>query len=386
MRLGQGLHLAYSTNVHRGESWDETFASLRDHTLRVKDRVCPGGQAYAIGLRLSAAAAQGLAAGKTLDNFRRWLGENDCYIFTINGFPYGKFHGSRVKEDVYRPDWTTFERERYTCQLFDLLAGLIPPGTEGSISTLPGTFKEFVTDDRVQGEAIIERLGNVCAHVEMLREHTGCDLHLGVEPEPLGWFETTAETLAFFERFRQRWGDRFDQVLGVNYDTCHLAVEFESPAEALGSLAAAGVRVSKLHLSSALALTPGPEALERLGDFAEDVYLHQVVVAENGVPCARFRDLPEALAAGASGDEWRVHFHVPVHAGPAGAFRDTRDHLLGALDVLARSPGLCRHLELETYTWEVLPADLRSGDVVDQLVGEYRWALAELDRRGLAGS
>ena len=136
MRLNHGLHLAYCTNVHRGETWPETFAALDRHVLAVRERVCPG-RRYAIGLRLSDLASRELSEPETLLAFRRWLDRHDCYVFTINGFPYGQFHNSRVKERVYQPDWTQPERLAYTCRLFDLLAALVPSGVEGSVSTLP---------------------------------------------------------------------------------------------------------------------------------------------------------------------------------------------------------------------------------------------------------
>jgi sugar phosphate isomerase/epimerase len=385
MELNHGLHLAYCTNIHRGEGWAETFAGLEQHTLAVKAKVSPD-KPYAIGLRLGDKAARELTeVGEgRLERFRDWLADKGCYVFTINGFPFGQFHGERVKEQVYRPDWTQDERLEYTKLLFDILRQLLPEGVTGSVSTLPGSFKEFITDDGVQGDTIIANLAACCEHVESLREATGQDLHLGLEPEPLGWFETSSETVAFFERFRATHGSRFDQVLGVNYDTCHLGVEFESPGDAIGALRDAGIRISKLHLSSAIALEPGESQLARLAAFQEDVYLHQVVARSQDGTLTRYRDLPDALAAGGEGDqEWRVHFHVPLHAAPEG-LGDTRDHLEGALDLLAANPSLCAHLEMETYTWEVLPGALHTGDVVEQLVREYDWTLQELRARDLA--
>lgn len=385
MRLNHGIQLAYCTNIHRGETWEDTLAGLEAHTLRVRERVCPAGEDFAIGLRLSAEAAAVLARPEELDRFRGWLDKNGCSVFTINGFPYGAFHGQRVKEQVYAPDWTDRRRVDYTKQLFTILSALVSEAGEGSVSTLPGSFKEFITDDGSQGDAIISNLAEVCEHIELLAGKTGQDLHLGLEPEPLGWFETSGETVAFFERFRAAHGHRFDQQLGVNYDCCHLAVEHETADAAIGALRKSGTRISKLHLSSALALDPTAENLARLRDFSDDVYLHQVVARGGDGSLTRIKDLPAALAAPPeNAEEWRVHFHVPLHASCGGGFRDTRDHVLGAMDLLAAEPSLCRHLEMETYTWEVLPAELREGDVVDQLEREYEWTLGELRSRGLA--
>jgi sugar phosphate isomerase/epimerase len=395
MQLQHGIHLGYCTNIHRGETWEETFAALRLHTDAVRRRVAPD-RPYGIGLRLGAAAAATLASDDgELSAFRRWLDESNSYVFTINGFPYGAFHGTRVKEQVFAPDWSTPERLAYTKQLFDLIDEIAPSGLEGSVSTLPGSFKEFLRPETeaAQRESICRHLRECAEHAEALSERSGRDLHLGLEPEPLGLFETSEETVSFFSDLLDGAGsserERLLRRVGVNYDTCHLAVEYETPAEALGRLRAAGLRLSKIHLSSALRLCPTAESVARLREFEEGVYLHQVVVAEGGRITRRHRDLPQALAAyesepAGSGEEWRVHFHIPLHAEPESCFGDTRDHLGGLLDLYVAEPGWCRHFEFETYTWEVMPSSLRSRDVVEQLVAEYGWVLGEFGRRGLA--
>ena len=395
MKLPGGIHLAYCTNVHRGENWAETFAALENHVLPVRRRVAPG-RPYAIGLRLGQRAAAELAAPANLAAFQRWLERHDCYVFTVNGFPYGSFHGTRVKEQVYAPDWSTPERVAYTRQLFELLVQLAPPGAACSVSTVPASFKGFTAAEPARRAAIFRNLTATARTIADLAARTGRDLHLGLEPEPCCEIETTEETVAFFETWRagEPAVDREDlrRVVGVNYDCCHLGVEFESAGPALDRLAAAGLRLSKLHLSSALRVKPTAEGRAALAAFVEPVYLHQVVVGDprTGAVRRRFVDLPDALAAAERepdfvrpDDEWRVHFHVPLHAAPGAPFGDTRDHLAGALDWLAAHPGACTHLEMETYTWEVLPPALRS-PIEDQLVNEYDWTLAALRARGLA--
>lgn len=391
MQLQHGIHLGYCTNIHRGETWEETWRGLREHTLRVRDRVCTD-QPYGIGLRLGAQAAAELSQPDRLLEFQRWLDASNCYVFTINGFPYGSFHGTRVKEQVFRPDWSTRERLDYTNQLFDLLARLLPPGAGGSVSTLPGSHKTFpVGADEI--EAILQNVRLCREHVEKVSEATGHDLHLGFEPEPLGLFETTGETLKFFAHYFDRHprDKDFFRFIGLNYDTCHLAIEYEDAGRSLTRLTEAGIRISKLHFSSAMRLKPTPEMVARLRAFDEPVYFHQVIASfGDHQPLRRFKDLPDALHFAATtpaenlGDEWRVHFHIPLHAAPWDGFEGTQDHLLGAMDWLANNPSRCSHIEMETYTWEVLPPELRSGDVVDQLVKEYDWTLAEMKKRGLA--
>lgn len=405
MRLNHGLHLTYCTNVHRGENWVETFHGLDQYALAVR-RQAGTTAPFGIGLRLSQQAAQELADPATLRAFQRWLDQHGCYVFTINGFPYGRFHGGRVKEQVFAPDWTTRERLDYTNLLFDLLAQLLPPGVEGSVSTLPGSFKEFVSgsgSSSFSSSSLAEIRKNLWAcveHIARLSERTGRTLHLGVEPEPLGLFENSTETVAFFTALREEHPNdpRLNAHLGVNYDACHFALQYESAREALDRFRQHDVKISKLHLSSALKVRATPEARTALRAFVDDVYLHQVIARSADGTLTRYKDLPLALDAinhqpsTINWPEWRIHFHIPLHTPPAvplpagaegglASFGNTTDHLLELLDVLKENPKLCPHLEIETYTWEVLPPELKNESVVNQIAREYEWCLKEINNR-----
>ena len=392
MKLNHDIHLAYCTNIHRGESWEQTFDTLQKYTLAVRDRVSPN-KPYAIGLRLGDAASRQLSDRATLTAFQRWLDANNCYIFTINGFPYGSFHGTRVKEQVYAPDWTTDDRVAYTCRLFELLAELIPPGVEGSVSTVPCSFKEFIkSEDQVV--AMRRQLWRTVEHIARVSEKSGKTLHLGLEPEPLCYLETTAEAVTFFEGLRKDRpnDDRLDRHLGVNYDTCHLAIEFEEAASSIRELQRNKIKISKIHFSSALKVKPTREARRELAAFVEPVYFHQVIARWPDGRITRAKDLDIALAESTALDtlpdtqlpEWRIHFHIPLHSRPTELFDTTSHQILGVIDLLAENPALCRHIEMETYTWEVLPGALKKRDVVDQLADEYAWTLDKLRARGLA--
>jgi hypothetical protein len=389
MQLNHSLHLAYCTNIHRGGTWAETFYSLQNYALAVREKVCPQ-KPFAIGLRLSEPAAVELSDRAELLKFQRWLAANACYVFTLNGFPYGQFHGARIKEQVYRPDWTSPERVAYTNLLFDLLAQLVPAGIDGSVSTLPGSFKEFHPSTEAL-KAIRQNLWRCIEHIAHVSRQTGRTLHLGLEPEPMCLLESSAETIHLFDHLRAEHprDPRLGAHLGVNYDTCHFAVGFEEPQNALPCLVNHGIRISKIHVSSALKMAPTPEARGELKKFDDGVYLHQVVARDESGRRTIFRDLPDALASPQSEvlnpqlEEWRIHFHVPLHAPAAPPFENTNDHLLGVLDMLGGHPEICSHLEMETYTWEVLPPELRSQNVVEQLAAEYDWTLARLAERGL---
>ena len=382
MHLDHQHHLAYCTNIHPAESWAETLGALQEHTLKVRDKVIRDDESYAIGLRLSALAARELLEGDNLPLFQDWLSSQNCYVFTINGFPYGAFHGTRVKENVYRPDWSSSERLLYTNQLFSIISRLAPEGVEGSVSTLPGSFKAFKADE----SSLFANLESCARHIETLAEETGRDLHLGLEPEPLGHFENTRDTLAFFDRLLDQ-SDNPDLLLrrlGINYDTCHFAVEFDDCRESLEALRNAGLRISKVHLSNALAFDlDNPEAMKAIAQFDEPTYLHQLIT-NGGERRHCFTDLPEALTRlqeppimTEGHKEARVHFHIPLYSDPATPLRSTKSHVRELLAYRRDHPDFCSHFEIETYTWGVLPDDLQK-PIVDQIAAEYRWVLSQL--------
>ena len=395
MELQHGIHLGYCTNIHRGESWRETFAGLSQHTDRVRQRVSPDSP-YAIGLRLGFDAISELNQdSKSKTAFAKWLEKTNSYLFTINGFPYGRFHGGRVKEQVYSPDWTAPERLEYTKALFDFISEMAPENNEVSVSTLPGSFKEFIrpeTEDE-QIQAIVNNLISCSRYIDELQEKTGRDIHLGLEPEPLGLFENTEESIRFFDRLIDGLSDAESQSvlrnIGINYDTCHFAIEFEEAESSLSDLTSHGIRISKIHLSSALTLPPNDANVERLASFQDEIYLHQTIIQKQDQVTHRFRDIPDVLRwypdnKDEAGDQWRVHFHIPLHAEPEGDFGDTTSQISGVLREVSSNPNLCRHFEMETYTWEVLPESMQSSDVVDQLTEEYRWCLGKFEEAGLS--
>lgn len=378
------LQLAYCTNIHPAETWEETLHVLANHALQVRElletgpppgSLCP----FPLAPRLSARAARELLSDNHLPRFRDWLTEHNAAVFTINGFPFGAFHGTRVKENVYRPDWADPARLDYTRDLFRILAALLPPGAEGSVSTLPGSFKAFHADE----SAIIRNFIILAGEIETLSEQTGHDLHLGLEPEPLGLFENTGETISFFAKLAAAAPDPaiLRRRIGLNYDTCHFAIEYEDCHDSLAALAAAGIRISKIHLSSAIVLDPrDPSAIRAVAAFDEMTYLHQVIARQADGSLIRHPDLPpalESLATSQDAVEWRVHFHIPLDTEPAAPLRSTRDHVLDLLAYRRAHPDFCHHFEIETYTWSVLPSGLQR-PINEQLAAEYRWVLAHL--------
>jgi hypothetical protein len=392
-----GAHLTYCTNIHRGETWDETRATLERHLPEVKRLTAPD-RAMGVGLRLSAIAAEALGEPATLAGFRDFLRNNGLYVFTINGFPYGPFHGTRVKEDVYQPDWRFKERLLYSNRLADILVALLPDdaGLDGSVSTVPATFRPIGKESGAV-EAIVEHLLQHTAHLAGIRSRTGRTITLALEPEPMCYLETVEEAASFFETriFSASSVRRFSKIarcdastaetilrhhLGLCYDVCHAAVEFESAAGSLERLNRAGLGIYKLQLSAALKV-PRVDALtiDKLKRFDDGVYLHQVVERKAGGDLVRYLDLAPAFenARQAQGHEWRVHCHVPIFLDKLPDLATTQDFLCEILALHKNSP-ISRHLEVETYTFDVLPEELRKVDVATAVARELAWVRSAL--------
>jgi sugar phosphate isomerase/epimerase len=394
------VHLSYCTNIHPGESWPEVRANLERYLVPVRERVASG-RPFGVGLRLSAESARALAAPDALEELQSFLRAHDLYVFTINGFPYGPFHGRPVKEQVYLPDWLDPERLAYTGQLADILAALVPAGMEGTISTVPGAFAP-----RVHGEADQERMAHALidhvAHLVRIRATTGRRIALALEPEPCCFLETIDEAVRFFERhlFSAAAAERVARAtalsrsdaatairehLGVCLDACHMAVEFEDPARVLDALRTAGIRVPKVQVTAGLRVVVREDddaTLDALAAFADDVYLHQVVERSADGALTRHLDLPQALAAartrrGEGTREWRVHFHVPVFRERYGVFEGTQAYVAELLQ-LVRERDVSDHFEAETYTWDVLPEEFRREGIVAGISRELEWAETQL--------
>jgi sugar phosphate isomerase/epimerase len=396
MNVG-GQHLTYCSNIHAGESWSSVQDTLASVLPELRTRLAWSGP-MGIGLRLSASAAEALEDPPALEAFRRFLADGQYYVFTINGFPYGAFHHTRVKEHVYEPDWRDPRRLAYTNRLAELLAQL----TEGvdvvapSVSTVPGAFRPCVQDDAARA-AVADGFVRHAAYLVDLRRRTGRTITLAIEPEPACQMETTGEVTDFLTRWvfdpqrvaaiAHEAGVAFTVEdarahIGLCLDTCHLAVAHEDPVAALDAIVAAGIRIHKVQVSSALSVEApqAAESLAALERFADDTYLHQVV--EQGTTLTRFTDLPDAMAAAhrheAGHGPWRVHFHVPVFLEALGSFFTTQRHLEETVrEVLRRR--LCSQFEVETYTWDVLPPEHRTSGLVPAIARELAWTRALIE-------
>jgi sugar phosphate isomerase/epimerase len=389
-----GPHLTYCTNIHPADGWPAVDANLRRYAPALKQRFAPE-RPFGIGLRLSARDARELQEGSNLDTFRRFLDDEGLYVAIINGFPYGSFHGTPVKEQVYAPDWRDEARVAYTLDLIAILVRLLPDALDGGISTSPISYKAWLpSDDRDGWTRAATNIGRIAAALARTRRETGRFIHLDIEPEPDCVLETSAETIEFFERWLRPIATRtiagatglaasdaeqalFDHVQ-VCFDCCHFAVEHEDPVDAATRLEAAGIRIGRIQLSSALRVDvpdgSGAAALDaRLRPFADPVYLHQVV-SKGADGLRHYPDLGPALDAREAGPaEWRIHFHVPLFTSDYDGLGSTQDDVRRLIDAAVARP-ITTHLEIETYTWSVLPGSLKI-DLLDSIAREYEWVL-----------
>lgn len=401
MDLGNGLgHLTYSTLVHPGDTWADMKDSLQRYVPNVKTRFSPE-KAMGVSLRLAHSSVESLLADPSE---RKWLKDflirEDLYVFTVNAFPYGPFKNQIVKAEVYEPDWTTEERTKYTMNIADILAEVTGKDVEPTIQTAPLAFRPKVTSAEYE-DAFNQNIYRVIAHLLNLEIRTGRRVKLAVEPEPFCFLETIPETVSWFKSkiytleaakaiakySGQPLSECFGatrRYLGVVLDICHQSVEFESISEDIDALNEACIPIFKLQEAAALQVgVVTPEIVAELKKYTGTIYLSQTTQLKDG-QLKRFLNLEEAIAeyeADPSGiREWRTHFHVPVFLKDLGPFQTTRGGIDDALRKHAELP-LSNHLEIETYTWDVLPEHLKTGDITEYVVRELEYVRNELIRQ-----
>jgi hypothetical protein len=397
MDLGHGLgHLTYSTLVHPTDNWEQLWRTVNEYLPRVKARVAPG-QKFGVCLRTSAPSAAFLASAPARRaDLKQFFADNDLYLYTANAFVYGVFKKQIIKEEVYEPDWRTPERRDYTKQVADLLAELAPEGVNPSIQSAPLGFKPRVTGDDVV-EAYTDNVIDVVKHLIELEKRTGKVVTLGLEPEPRCYLETTDETVEYFTTrlFSPRVAQRLAKASGIHeadaaaamkkftgvvFDIGHQSVGYEDIPASLQKLVDNGVQIVKLQEAAAVYMpNVTQKTVDALQAFAKTIYLSQTCQKKDGKTTwfLNLEDAFEAFSRDPGPREWRTHFHVPVFLDDLGAFGTTRFALEQALAFHKKRP-LSPHLEIETYTWDVLPDHLKTGDIVDYVGREIEWVRGQL--------
>jgi hypothetical protein len=402
MKLASG-HLSYCTNIHSGESWKDHFEAIKKNFPLIKKQVSPG-HTMGIGLRLSNSASTDLLDPDEIQIFKTWLNDNKAYVFTMNGFPYGDFHHAIVKDQVHAPDWTSESRLEYTIRLFKILAELLPQGMEGGISTSPLSYRYWFPTSDLSEQAKKVATRNIILVAEELQRFkitNGIHMHLDIEPEPDGMLETGAEFIFWYENMlipmaksilperlkisEEKVEECIKEHICLCYDVCHFAIGYEQHSEILEQLDKKGIRTGKIQISAALkadipADTNSRASIaEAFSKFNEPTYLHQVVARNTNGSLIRYRDLPDALkdSQNQTVTEWRAHFHVPVFEENLGMLRSTQSDIIEILNIQKNRP-FSDHLEVETYTWEVLPESLKMP--IDQcIIRELNWVKGILE-------
>ncbi len=320
------------------------------------------------------------------------------YLYTVNAFPYGPFKNRVVKKDVYEPDWSTDLRSTYTMQVADILAEVAAPHVQPSIQSPPLGFKPKVTGPEYVNEFTRHVIATV-AHLVKLEKRTGRTVTLCLEPEPACFLETTEEAVDYFTNHlyaseavrmlvtatglnKSQAEAALRKHLGMVYDICHQAVEYEDIGASLRKLADNGIPVFKLQEAAALRVpNVTKETVDAMRPFADTVYLTQTIEKIDG-KLNRYLNLEDAFAAFEANPklkrEWRTHVHVPVFLDKIGQhFETTRFAIEDALK-FHKKYKLSPQLEIETYTWDVLPDSMKTGSIVDYVQRELDWVKGQL--------
>jgi len=384
------VHLTYCLNIHSGETWPDVLSAIRYKTMAIRNKVSDS-RPFGLGLRLGNHAAFELIHTDVIEGFKKFLDDQNMYVFTINGFPYGQFHGEGIKANVYAPDWRTKERRNYTNLLANILVELLPEGVTGSISTVPCSFRTW-PDGLNDLNLMLQMLLDSIMHLALMRDKTGKFIQLALEPEPFGYLETMQEGVSFINEQVIEFGcdylasrlgcnqETAEQVirdhLGLCMDTCHMAVQFEEPIQALSLCEKEGIQIPKIQLTACLEADLPLKDKAGLEKFCEPTYLHQTSMrSSRGV--RPWLDLPEALRDidnFSDGQLLRCHYHVPLSWNGDGVLRSTRNQLSPAF-IRRLKNGHSAHLEIETYTFNIMPSGMKSMNVVDGVAAEYQWFL-----------
>ncbi|MER7245096.1 metabolite traffic protein EboE [Kribbella sp. NPDC000426] len=371
-RDGSTVHLAYCATVHPAGELDELIAGLDDCAGPVRSAL--GVPVLGVGLWFPHRLADRLAnSPSSLSKLRRSLHRNRLEVVTLNGTPHAHFAEKVVGSKLYCPDWTDPERLRYTLDLVDVLAELLPADASyGSVSTVPLAWR--VPWSKARNRAAREAFDRVEQHLARTENRTGRTIRLAVETEPGCVLEMVGQAAAWLDRYSSPYGGT--SRIGLGLDACHLAVQFEEPADVFQMLWRAGVDVVKGQLSVAPTLVDPSDAAARyvLTQLGTPKYLRQV--REWGGPGVD--DVAQAYELSGHA-AWRMHTHLPAHSAPPDGLSVTT----GVLDdCLTRLVGgghpLTHHLESEVYMW---PRGRQS--LVKRITKELTWLRDRLTDLGL---
>ncbi|KIH83112.1 metabolite traffic protein EboE [Pseudomonas batumici] len=393
-RAWMPTQIGYCSNVHPTPELAGLCASIEAHFQGV--RQLRGLNEQDSGLWISALAAAQLQQMSARSNFLNLLQRSGLRLTSLNGFPYGQFHQGAVKAEVYLPSWANPKRLAYSLNLARILAQALPPDCrQGVISTVPLGYAAS-WNPRLQQRAE-SQLRQLTASLAKLHLKTGKKIVFCLEMEPDCVLEHTDQAIAFFRHWQTT--DPHHEHLALCFDVCHQAVMFEDCYQSLDRLRQARVPVGKIQLSNALICrlplqdsNRREHVLKTLSDFAETTYLHQVKARDAQDRLLAWADLPAALDDCAKNPgqypELRIHFHIPLFSEHLllPELSGSQIALAQTFDFLADHGDFRPVLEVETYSWGVLPAQLRPTTEHAQLQGiaaELHWVEDQLRQRHL---
>jgi sugar phosphate isomerase/epimerase len=370
-------HLCYSLNVYPGTTWLDKFEIIKEKLVHIKQQVTGGADnPFAIGLWLDCNSVNYLQDATRLADFKQYLCEHNYYVFTVNAFPYGVFHNTCVKEKVYQPDWTTRERMEYTCKVAEILAELLPEGINGSISTLPGGYKAEISTPE-QMKAISTNLLLVADYLKKLEKHSGRRIELAVEMEPDCLWENPQEFACFFQHNIAMHPEA--EYIGVCYDTCHQELTGNQPGEGIHILRENGITIAKVQLSAGIQIQSPVDKVKLKEHFNDTVYLHQTRLFTKEGNMVRYPDLPIAVEHGDINADWVIHYHIPVYCEELiDKIGVANQEVKYVLDMAGNNILPCSHLEIETYTYNVLPDKLKMNSLESSIAEEYNYVIDRL--------
>jgi len=378
--------LGYCSNIHPGEIWEEHFQELQNNVPKIKALVSPK-QSFGLGLRIANLASIELFENPLkLQELKNWLQKEDVFVYTLNGFPFGGFHKEIVKDQVHTPDWTTFERLEYSKRLAQILVQILPETLQtAGLSTSPLSYKFWWNADSIQSafEKSNKHILDLVDFLVDLKSKTGKSIHLDIEPEPDGLLGNHKEFVEWFENLVVENPEKELQIrehIQICFDVCHYAVSFDSIEDSLKELKEKGIGIGKIQISSALRVDLGEqkdEKLVALKAYEEPIYLHQVRAKNSSDKIIEFGDLSEALIPLKEDfKEARIHFHIPIFLDNFGLIDSTQEEIRKSIQV-QKLHAYTEQLEIETYTWGVLPKELQK-PMEESIAREIDWVLKQL--------
>lgn len=374
MKITDQLHLCYSLNVYPGSTLENKINIIENKIPQIRDEINWKTSPFAIGLWLDSKTIDEIDESKT-DQLKEFLNRHNLYTFTANAFPYGTFHGENVKTNVYSPDWRSLERVNYTCKVADVLCNLLADDITGSISTLPGSYSSWISDEK-EISLIAQNILKVASHLKCIYKKTGKKIILAIEMEPDCLWENPGQFIAFFNKYIRQHKE-LAKYVGVCYDTCHQELLNNPPGSGLRMIINADITIAKIQFSAAIIAKSRKDYLETV--FQDNVYLHQTRSIDKSGKLKKYSDLQEAIKNGNTSIPWLIHYHVPIYCDQlGGGLQAAKDEMIETLRIIKSTPEICSNIEIETYTYSILPEHLKPCSIEKSISKEYNWLIDKI--------